>query len=99
VGLDIFFQEDIERALVALDRANKRAMTSAITYGMNEEAARLYGDVYAGALADVGAAFGLALAELTEPTLTIPTPIAETRMHTIGCIPGHTGTKKGQVKR
>ena len=83
MGLDIYFQEDIRRALVALERSNERAIRLAVTYGMSPAAARLYRDVYAGALADLGMAFGLVLPKAEEGTaLMIPTTV-ETRMNTL----------------
>lgn len=75
MALDIFFIEDIEQALLALDRANRRAMMLAVTYGMSAEAARLYSDVYYGALADVGTVFGLTLEEPSRAVLEIPAAI------------------------
>lgn len=68
MGLDIFFTEDIRNALTALGKSNKRALALAELYGMDAEAARLCHLVYAGALTDVAASFGLALEKPTEPT-------------------------------
>lgn len=75
MGLDIYFPEDIYNALRALDKANRRAMTLAAIYGMSLEAARLYGDVYHGALSDLATAFGLTLEEPSKTVLEIPAAI------------------------
>jgi len=63
MSLDIYFIKDVTDRLQALHQANNRALALAQRYGMDAEAAGLCRAVYAGALADVGVAFGLAVAK------------------------------------
>ena len=53
------FPEDLGDVLDALGQANQRAIDRSISFGASPVLMRLVASVYAGALADVGTAFGL----------------------------------------
>lgn len=79
MALDIYFREDIERALTALDAANRRALALGELYGADPEAVRLCHISYSGALDDVGRVFGLSPGESVRDTLVIPARIQNER--------------------
>ena len=71
MGLDIWFREDVERALKAAELASKSTARAMERQGVSEPEVVQYRQGYHDALEVIAAAFGCAEDEHAEPILTV----------------------------